>query len=661
MLACVILLGLSAVPLSMNVRATQEAQDIRQALRDAALVGAARAMITQENLEFQRYQLEPTAESRSRFTLSAAAATSALRDAQSAAGEQASVEASRLANEQAEYLRQVDLVLRAQGSGGASVAQQTAAASAFQVLAQDADAVLLSSSNTAKDQAVALHNAQLSVLVATLVTLVIGVTVAALGGMAALTGPRGEPAPPVVAEPEPPPHTDPLTELPDETAFAEHLHAALAEAQQSGGRGVTVLSINLNGFDGITQIHGHDGCDQVMVAASRRLRRVIRDVDLASRSGESGFAVLLRDMTNRPDVQAVTGRIERVLCRDFRIQSGITAVTASIGIAIGPPDSDPDDVVRRAHAAMRRIRSADGGVAFFEQNDADTPQAAAGPGGGPAAAPAPVSDLTDDLRMLLHAGDPDGQLVVAYQPIARLVDGVTSSAEAIVEWRHPTHGRIGPAELTGVAERSNLTTPLTARILDTVAVQALTWQGSGSPLAVTVSVSPRCLADPLFAPEVHAAIERAKVAPELLGLGLAEADAMANPDLVATVFGSLRRSGMRLTIDGYGVMPNSLPRLQRLQFDEVKLDRSLTRHLSGSPAGQAVVLNTIELAHTIGFSVVADDVGEADTLGLLHQFGCDHAQGPVLGGSLPSEAVAAARDQIQHLILNAIGRADIGT
>ena len=153
---------------------------------------------------------------------------------------------------------------------------------------------------------------------------------------------------------------DSLTDLPDQETFLVLLEKALSDAQLSGSGGVTVLAISLKGFEAAAAAHGADGCQQLLVAAAKRLRRVIREVDVVAKLGENEFGVLLHDITNRPDVLVATERVAGVLGRDFRLQTGVTSVSANIGIALGQPDGDPYAIVDQARTAMRRAGSTDG-------------------------------------------------------------------------------------------------------------------------------------------------------------------------------------------------------------------------------------------------------------------------------------------------------------
>jgi diguanylate cyclase (GGDEF)-like protein len=361
-IACLVLAAGGAYPVQAGIRATQAARTLRATLHDELLLGTAHTSITQEDLELQRYRLQPSNETRDSFLTAADTVTSALFDAQSSATARGRADARRLAGSQSDYRRQADPLIKATTAATTAPTtadqvanEQIATRVAYQSLVQDMDGVLAAYSARAQDEAVALYDANVRLLAGVVIALLLGAGLAAMGRLARLHLDHawGEP------EPASDQRVDPLTELPDEIAFLDLVQGALVEARDSGGRGVTVLAIGLNGFEATERAHGRDGCDQLVVAAGRRLRRLLRDVDVVARIGENEFGVLLREMTNRPDVRAVTDRIDQVIGRDFRLQTGMTSVSASIGVAFGLPGGDPEAVLREANAAMYRVRPLD--------------------------------------------------------------------------------------------------------------------------------------------------------------------------------------------------------------------------------------------------------------------------------------------------------------
>jgi len=356
--ACLVLAAGGAYPIMAGFHAAQAARTLRATLHDELLLGAAHTSITQEDLELQQYRLQPANETRDSFLTAADTVTSALFDAQNSGTTRGRTDARRLAGSQSEYRRQADPLIKATAATMTAdrVANaQTATQAAYQNLVQDIDGVRTAYSERAQDEAVALYDANVRLLTGVVIALLLGAGLAAMGWLARqhLEHGRGE------QEPERDQRVDQLTELPDEIAFLDMVQGALVEARDSDGRGVTVLAIGLNGFEATERAHGRDGCDQLVVAAGRRLRRLLRDVDVVARLGENEFGVLLREMTNRPDVRAVTDRIDQVIGRDFRLQTGMTSVSASIGVAFGLPGGDPEAVLREASAAMYRLRPLD--------------------------------------------------------------------------------------------------------------------------------------------------------------------------------------------------------------------------------------------------------------------------------------------------------------
>lgn len=667
-IAGLLLIGVSAFPLWMNTAMAQSTKSASTTVRDLKLFNTAYTMISQENVDFNQYITEPSDSDRNRFIASATAAANAVSDVENAASDIRLDDAQRLGTEQTTYYSHAILAVDVSATPTSFLEESQAATRAFAILVQDSNGIVLSLSSTADEQATAVVDAQLALFVSTIISILVGVALASLGALVGLAGMRRWKGALSAAQAAPAhdPQADPLTELPTETAFEEYLRSALVEARQSAGRGVTVCSIHLNDLDEIIRLHGQDGADQLVVAASRRLRRIVRDIDTVARGDSNGFLVLLRDLVGRQDVLAITNRIVQVLSRDFRIHTGTVSVKISIGVAIGSPDSDPLDLSAQAGAAVRRARTVGGGVAFSDSvssrrtgRHASTSDSRGGQGTYQESPS--VDHRPDALRALLDTGNLAGQLVLEYKPIVRLADGVTTLVESIATWRHPILGVVSHDDLLLLAEDSGLAIPLSQQLIVEVANQSAAWSSAGTPLVTIIKISAECLGDSDFVVSIQNAIEQSGCLPNLLGIALAEADVGANADQAQMAFDELRQLGVRRIIMNYGVMPVSLPRLQRLGLTEVVLHDKLADGLATSPERQAIILNIIDMSHTVGFAAIASGVRNARSLAFLHHSRCEYAKGPAICGPVPAHQVMLARDKAQRETLSAITHADTGT
>jgi diguanylate cyclase len=234
-----------------------------------------------------------------------------------------------------------------------------------------------------------------------------------------------------------------------------------------------------------------------------------------------------------------------------------------------------------------------------------------------------------------------GQIFVAYQPKADVKTGRITGAEALVRWQHPERGMIPPDHFIPVIEQAGRVKELSLFVLEESLTQLSTWLGMGLDMQIAVNLSTPLLDDPGFADHVAKAIRRADITPARLTLEITESAAMADPDRAIAAMERLRALGVHLSIDDYGTGQSTLTYLKRLPANEIKIDKSFVKDIADSRSDQILVRSTIELAHELGFKVVAEGIEDAACLALLRTMGCDTAQGWHIGKPMPGAALAA--------------------
>jgi EAL domain-containing protein (putative c-di-GMP-specific phosphodiesterase class I) len=221
----------------------------------------------------------------------------------------------------------------------------------------------------------------------------------------------------------------------------------------------------------------------------------------------------------------------------------------------------------------------------------------------------------------------EDQIVVHYQPKIDLVTGDVTSVEALVRWDHPTEGLLYPAAFLPLAEEAGLMAAVTATVLDQALAQAACWQREGRTLAVAVNLPPATIVDAGLPDRVAELLARHEVPPERLKLEITEESLLDDRVRARHVLAQLRQIGVRIAIDDYGSGYSSLAYLRELPVDELKLDRSFIFPMADDARAAAIVRSTIELAHSLGLSIVAEGVEHAAAAEELTRYGCDSAQG----------------------------------
>ena len=401
---------------------------------------------------------------------------------------------------------------------------------------------------------------------------------------------------------------DDLTGLPNRALFADRMDRAIADADRAGEpRGV--LLIDVDNFRTINETLGRESGDALIQTVAERLRTAVRNSDTVARMGGDEFGILPSDETDVETAEAIAWKVRSAFEEPFIIGGEVLNVRASIGIAFFPQHGRATaDLLRRASQAMRQAKQAGLGLGVFVAEPEDPT----------------ARRLT--LLSELRAGIPRGELVLHYQPKIDLATRRTTGVEALVRWQHPTAGLLMPADFMPEAARSELIEPLTTWVLDEALHQQREWCDAGIDLTMAVNISARSLMRGGTLPDTVAQLtDTWDIAPGTLILELTE-NALIDAE-GPVILELLHAMGERVAIDDFGTGHSSLVYLQRLPIDEIKVDRSFVMNLATVSSDAVIVRSTIDLAHNLGLTVVAEGVEDEVALGMLVEYGCDTAQG----------------------------------
>jgi len=409
---------------------------------------------------------------------------------------------------------------------------------------------------------------------------------------------------------------DALTGLPNRTLFGDRMNQAIASADRAGEpRGVLVM--DLDDFKQVNDTLGHDQGDILLREVGKRVAATLRETDTVARLGGDEFGILLDGATDLAAAATAAWKIQQACEPGFVINDEVVHVSPSIGIALCPDHGRTTaDLLRRADLAMYDAKRSGSGHAVFDA--------------------AQEKQMAHRLVLLgeLRECVARDELVVHYQPEIDLATRKTTGVEALVRWQHPKQGLLLPASFLPEVERTGLIVPLTRWVLNEALRQQRMWRDEGIDLAMAVNISARTLRGDL--PDTIAELtEIWGTAPDRLTLELTESALIeaAAPDLLAR----LHNMGERVAIDDFGTGYSSLVYLQNLPIDQLKVDRSFVVNLASVPGDAVIVRSTIDLAHNLGLTVVAEGVEDEITQDMLVQYGCDSAQGHLFSRALAAE------------------------
>jgi len=428
-------------------------------------------------------------------------------------------------------------------------------------------------------------------------------------------------------------YTDVLTGLPNRTHFQEHLQRLLNRTD-SLDRPLAVLFLDLDRFKFVNDSLGHEIGDRLLAAAARRITHSVRTGDCVARLGGDEFTVVVEDLASPAMASTIAKNIATDLSAPYVIDGHDIFVTASVGIALYPRDGeDLSTLLRHADTAMYRAKHSNHSFVFYE-----------------AAMEATTSEsmrLERDLRLAIERQE----FELHYQPEIDTRTGQLVATEALVRWRHPERGMLGPNEFIPMAEETGLILPLGEWVLHTACAQLKAWHNAGHDIRIAVNFSGQQLEDEKIATTVEEALAKDDIPADALVVELTESIWMDRQSEAIDNLYRLKRLGVRLAIDDFGTGYSSLSYLKRMPVDILKVDRSFVTDLAHTPGrtddddtDAAIVRGIIALAHNLDLQVVAEGVETDAQRKLLTQMGCDLVQGYLI-----SKPLAATQFELQFL------------
>jgi EAL domain-containing protein (putative c-di-GMP-specific phosphodiesterase class I)/GGDEF domain-containing protein len=402
---------------------------------------------------------------------------------------------------------------------------------------------------------------------------------------------------------------DPVSGMPTRNQFREDL-IDLARDHPGEQRLAVIIDLARDDQIGkITRAMGGARVDELIREASRSLRAVLSSTRAAYHVGAAQFAFL-----SPPDVdQPAYMQLLQSTFETLRASSSVRFVT-NVAIGVRPfilGTVPPDDVLRGAASAAEDARSTEGSIALYSPANDTAHRRQYG--------------LLRDFGAALEAGD---QLRLVYQPRIALATGRCIGAEALLRWRHPRLGEVSPAEFIPIIEQTSFARPTTQWVLDAALDQISSWEVAGIAMAVSVNISAANLGEADLAERIQSGLGIRDLRPDRLEIELTESAIMDQPEQALATLRELAAAGICLAIDDFGTGHSSLAYLQRLPAQVVKIDQAFVRNLTEAAGPDLVLIETmIDLAHRLGYRVVAEGVESSEAAAVLARLGCEEAQG----------------------------------
>ena len=415
-------------------------------------------------------------------------------------------------------------------------------------------------------------------------------------------------------------HHDGLTGLPNRALFLDRLEGALKAMR--GGRGCTVLLVDLDHFKEVNDTLGHPAGDMLLCSVAARLQAEVGPNDTLARLGGDEFAVLLGQTDDAQAAVKLAEQIIGAIDLGFDLDGQPVSVGASVGIAMAPSDAiGAKALVKAADVALYRAKADGSGCLRFFEAERDSRMQR-------------LRSLEVDLRRAWAARE----FHLVFQPIIAVETGAVSGLEALLRWQHPERGPVMPDSFIPLAEETGLIVPIGEWVLEEACRAACDWPGMP---ALAVNLSAVQLAHPGLVAAVGGALARAGLPATRLELVITETVMMKETLATLATLERLKALGIRIAMDDFGTGYSSLRTLQRFAFDKVKIDRSFIAGMGEARQNAAIVRAVTGMCESLGMISTAEGVETAEQLAALAREGCREAQGFLFSPPVPAAEVPA--------------------
>jgi diguanylate cyclase (GGDEF)-like protein len=419
---------------------------------------------------------------------------------------------------------------------------------------------------------------------------------------------------------------DNLTTLPNRSLCLDRIRQAVERSLRRANYHFAVAFLDVDRFKHVNDSMGPEVGDKLLIDISKRLQENIRGLDTISRFGSDEFVLIMEELSSPREGVHIANRIVQLLREPFFIEGSELLVTVSLGVTLSPMSTvRPEDLTRNASIAMQRARAAGGDrVKIFNNKMLDHA--------------IQLITLESDLRRAIA----NSEFFLHYQPIVTIDGSRTVGLEALLRWRHPEKGLIGPGTFIPVAEESGLIHKLGRWVLSEACATMAEWRrtlASMNGMFLSVNISGKQFSQGDLVETVHKTLEGTGLPANILKLEITETAIMDEAEASIEKLLKLKNLGVMLSVDDFGTGYSSMSYLQRFPLDTLKIDLSFVRMLDNSPENVEIVKAIINLAHTLKLKVVAEGVEKSSQQETLRFLSCDYGQGYLFSKPIPQSAI----------------------
>ena len=408
--------------------------------------------------------------------------------------------------------------------------------------------------------------------------------------------------------------------------FQEKLEEALCRV--SRGESVAVLCLDLDRFKGVNDTLGHGIGDKLLQEVSRRLQDSLREGDTVARLGGDEFAII-QPIVDQPDRATSLGsRLIDILSAPYSVADHQIDIGVSIGIAIAPNDGDcAEQLLKNSDLALYKAKSDGRGVYRFFEPEMDARMR-----------------KRREMEVDLRAAVANNELEIFYQPFIDLTVSEVIGFEALLRWRSPKRGLVPPDEFVRLAEEIGLISTIGAWVLRTACAEAVKWPNQ---IKVAVNLSAAQFKSEKLVLDVISALGSSGLSPQRLELEITETVMLRDTATTLATLHQIKALGVAISMDDFGTGYSSLSYLRKFPFDNIKIDRSFVRDITGEDESMAVVRAVLGLGSSLGMVTTAEGVETPEQLRTLRAEGCAVAQGFLFSPAVPAAEIRPLLERLR--------------
>ncbi len=409
-------------------------------------------------------------------------------------------------------------------------------------------------------------------------------------------------------------YIDSLTRLPNRALFEDRVEQSVAQARRSNEQ-IAIHYFELDNLKGLLETHGKRISEGLIKGVADRIRSFIRKSDTFSRLEGGEFAIIQRGVGNSMGVTTLVQKVLHALEDPFVVDGREIRTSVSVGISLLSPDVEPREIMAQAEHALHMAKEKS--HQDFRFHDAAVDEA--------------VQAMVV-LRKQLESAIENEEFFLEYQPQVDLSQNRIIAAEALIRWRHPERGVLGPDVFIPVAEDGGLIVPLGQWVLEEACRQRQAWNEAGlKDIPIAVNVSGVQFQDPGFPDRVIRILETTQLEPDALDLEFTESVLLRSSEELKDSLAQLADRGVKFSLDDFGTGYSSLRSLRAFPVQKLKIAGEFVRDMISNPDAASIVEAVIGLGHMLDLKVVAEEVETEQQLEFLRNHHCDAAQGYLLG------------------------------